>query len=103
MSNPPRDLLSSALRVKWEVGHTGEKQSLRALAERRPGLDAESYAQAYARATALDEAAWRLADAWHASKGSAPISVDDLSTAHPGFSTEDYEQAISNNLLWASK
>jgi hypothetical protein len=103
MSYLPPDLLSLALRVKWEVGFKGEQQALRALAERMPGLNVESYAVAYARASAMDETAWRLADAWHASKGAASVSEEELSSTHPGFAAEDYGKAISNNLLWARK
>jgi hypothetical protein len=103
MSHLPQRLLSLALRVKWEVGYRGEKQALRALAERMPGLDTELYAEAFARASAMNDEAWRLADAWHDSKGSAYFSRDDLAPGHPGFALEDYEEAISNNLLWARK
>jgi hypothetical protein len=103
MSHLPQGLLSLALRVKWEIGYTGEKQALRTLAERMPGLDTELYAEAYARASAMNDAAWKLADAWHASKGSAYFSKNDLDLTHPGFALKDYEEAISNNLLWASK
>jgi hypothetical protein len=103
MSHLPQALLSLALRVMWEVGYTGEVQALRVLAERMPGLDTELYAEAYARASAMNDAAWKLADAWHASKGSAYFSKDDLAPSHPGFALEDYEEAISKNLYWASK
>jgi hypothetical protein len=82
----PRDLLSLALRVKWDVGYVGEKQALRNLVERNPGLETEAYAEAYARACAL-----------------ASVGEDQLRLAHPGFADGDYAEAISKNLLWASK
>jgi hypothetical protein len=103
MSNVTRELLSLALRVKWETAGTSEKQALQVLAQRMPGLDAASYAEAYARAKALDEAAWTLADRWHASRGSTSASVDDLSSNHPGFATADYAESLAKNLEWASK
>jgi hypothetical protein len=103
MPQLPQKLLSLALHVRWEVGAVGDKRAVRILTERMPGLDDESYTEALERAKAMDEAAWRLADAWHASKGSVPISLDELSSSHPGFSAEDYQEAMSNNLLWASK
>ena len=69
MSALPEKLLSAALRVKWETGHSGDQRAVELLAVWVPGFTAEQYAEASRRAAELDSAAYDLAAAWFASRG----------------------------------
>ena len=50
----------------------------------------------------LQDAAWRLADEWHARKLPS-VTVADLEKLCPGFTKAEYEKAINDALLWTSK
>ncbi len=103
MSNVTEELLGKALRVRWEGGIRSEAYAALALEEKAPGLDGQTYIEAFARASAMDEAAWRLADAFHASNRTMHVSAADLESAHPGFAREDYNQSFARNLALANK
>ena len=103
MSPLPHPLLSAALCVRWEQGYLGERQALPLLAERVPGFRDEEYAEAYRRAEDLDATAWRMADAWHASRGETIVTKEALAAACPGFADGDYVEALRNNMTWARK
>jgi hypothetical protein len=97
-----QELLSAALRVRWDVG---AQDALRVLAERAPGFDTRQYHEAVRRAAALDGRAYDLAAAWFASGGlpqrwPKPVELEGLC---PGFARGDYEEAIDKNILWARK
>jgi hypothetical protein len=103
MPDVDADLLSGGLQLIWERGHEGDRQLARLLSERKPRYTKEAYASALKRARALNDAAWKLADAWHESRGKAIISQEQLEARCPGFTTADYADAIRNNLTWARK
>ena len=104
MSSLSQELLSAALRVKWESGHSEDQRAVELLTECIPGFSAAQYAEASQRAAALDRTAYDLAAAWFASRGKGPYpTVDELEERCPGFSGTDYAEAISNNILWARK
>ena len=104
MSALPQKLLSAALRVKWETGHSQDQWAVQLLAERVPGFTAEQYAEASRRAAALDSAAYDLAAAWFATRGQGPYpAVGALEARCPGFSGTDYAEAVGNNVTWARK
>jgi hypothetical protein len=97
-------LLGAALRVKWEHGHAGNEQAVKLLANRVPGFSTEQYAEAGRLAAVLDGAAYELAADWFATQGQAPMpTTDELQCLCPGFSGEDYAEAIQKNILWARK
>jgi len=55
-------------------------------------------------AAALDAAAYELAAVWFASQGKGPRpTVADLESRFPGFSRDDYAEAVNNYILWARK
>jgi hypothetical protein len=104
MSAVPQKLLSVALRVKWETGHSQDRRAVDLLAERVPGFTSEQYAEAGRRAAELDAAAYALAAAWFASRGQGPYpTVGALEARCPGFSGIDYAEAVGNNVTWARK
>jgi hypothetical protein len=104
MSSLPQRLLSEALRVKWESGHSEDERAVELLAERIPGFSPEQYAEASRRAAALDRTAYDLAAAWFASRGKEPFPRgEELEVRHPGFAAADYTEAVQNNVLWARK
>jgi hypothetical protein len=104
MSALPQKLLSAALRVKWETGHSQDQRATELLAERVPGFIAEHYAEASRRANELDSAAYELAAEWFASRGHGPYpTVDALEAQCPGFAGTDYAEAVRNNVTWARK
>ncbi|HEX3149681.1 MAG TPA: hypothetical protein VHR66_16515 [Gemmataceae bacterium] len=104
MSALPQELLSAALRVKWETGQSQDPRAIELLAERVPGFATEQYAEASRRAAELDRAAFDMADAWFASRGQGSYpTVDALEARCPGFSGTDYAEAVSNNVTWARK
>jgi hypothetical protein len=104
VSELPQKLLSAALRVKWETGHSQDQQAVELLAERVPGFTAEQYAEASRRAAELDAAAYDLAAAWFATRGQGPYpTVEMLEARCPGFAGNDYAEAIGNNVTWARK
>jgi hypothetical protein len=104
MSALPQKLLSVALRVKWETGHSQDQRAVELLAERVPGLNAEQYAEASRRAAELDSAAYDLAAAWFATRGQGPYPTGDALEARcPGFSGADYAEAVRSNVTWARK
>jgi hypothetical protein len=93
MSALPQKLLSAALRVKWETGHSQDQRAVKLLAERVPGFTAEQYAEASRRAAA-----------WFATRGQGPYpTVGALEARCPGFSGTDYAEAVGNNVTWARK
>ncbi len=100
----PKELLSAALHVLWEHGHSEDQRAVELIAQRIPGFSAEQCSAASRLATAMDRTAYDLAAAWFASrfKGPSP-TMDELEERCPGFSGTDYAEAISNNLTWASK
>jgi hypothetical protein len=100
----PQQLLSAALHVKWEHGHSEDQRAVELIAERVPGCSVEQYGEASRLAAALDSAAYQLAAAWFASKGKGPgPTMADLEARYPGFSWDDYGEAVNNNILWARK
>ena len=100
----PEKLLSAALHVKWEHGHSADQRAVELIAQRVPGFSAEQYGEASKLAAAMDAAAYELAAAWFASqgKGKGP-TVEALQARYPGFSWADYAEAVDNNILWARK
>jgi hypothetical protein len=82
MSALPQKLLSTALRVKWESGHSQDRRAVELLAERVPGFTAEMYAEANRRAAELDSLAYQLAAAWFARQGQGPYPTVDVPEAH---------------------
>ena len=100
----PQNLLSAALHVKWEHGHSEDQRAVELIAQRQPGFTVKQYAQATRLAAALDAAAYELAAAWFAShgKGSRP-AVAEVESRFLGFSRDDYVEAVENNILWARK
>ncbi|HWB14359.1 MAG TPA: hypothetical protein VG826_34355 [Pirellulales bacterium] len=104
MAPPPRELLSAALRVKWERGPAEESHAVDLLANRAPGFGAEQYQEASQRAAALDGTAFELAAEWFAGRGQTAFPQEEqLESRHPGFAPADYAEAIKNNVLWARK
>jgi hypothetical protein len=104
MSALPQKLLSAALRVKWETGHSDDARAVALLAERVPGFTAEQYAEASRRSAELDSAAYDLAAAWFATRGQGIYpTVEALEARCPGFSGTDYAEAVGNNVTWARK
>jgi hypothetical protein len=104
MSALPQKLLSAALRVKWETGHSDDPRAVDLLAERVPGFTSEQYAEAGRRVAELDAAAYALAAAWFAGRGQGPYpTADALEARCPGFSGTDYAEAVGNNVTWARK
>ena len=100
----PQNLLSAALHVKWEHGHSEDQRGVELIAQRQPGFTLDQYAQATRLAAALDGAAYELAAAWFASQGKGPRpTVALLAARFPGFSPDDYAQAVENNILWSRK
>jgi hypothetical protein len=63
MSALPQKMLSAALRVKWETGHSQGRRAVELLAGRVPGFTADQYAEAGRRAAELDGAAYAAAAA----------------------------------------
>ena len=105
MSSLPQKLLSVALRVIWERGHSEDQRAVELIAERLPGFSNEQYAAASRLAAALNRTAYDLAAAWFASRGNRGLypTVDELEERCPGFSGTDYAEAISNNITWARR
>jgi hypothetical protein len=100
----PKELLSAALQVLWEHGHSEDQRSVELIAQRIPGVSAEQCAAASRLSAAMDRTAFDLAAAWFASRWKGPSpTVDELEDRCPGFSGTDYAEAINNNLIWASK
>jgi hypothetical protein len=62
-------LLSAALHVLWEQGHSADRRAVELIAQRVRGFSAEQYGEASELAAAMDAAAYDLAAAWFASKG----------------------------------
>jgi hypothetical protein len=97
-------LLSAALRVKWETGHSEDQRAVELLAEWVPGLTAGQYAEASRRSAELDAAVYGLAAAWFATRGQGPYpTVEALEARCPGFSGTDYAEAVGNNVTRARK
>lgn len=104
MSALPEKLLSAALRVKWETGHSQDQRAVELVGERVPGFAAEQYAEASRRAAELDGVAYDLAAAWFATRGQGSYpTVDALEARCPGFSGSDYAEAVGKNVTWARK
>jgi hypothetical protein len=104
MSSLPQELLSVALRVKWEHGHSADQRAVELIAKRLPAFSAEQHVEASQFAAALDGAAYDLAAAWFARRGTGPFpTVEELEARCPGFSWQDYADAVHNNLTWARK
>jgi hypothetical protein len=104
MASLPQKLLSAALRVLWEHGRSGDQRAAELIAQRAPGFSAGQCAEASRLAAALDRSAYELAAAWFASRGEGPgPTTDELQARHPGFSWEDYAEAVSNNIPWARR
>ncbi len=104
MPEVPRQLLSAALRVKWESGSSGDRRAVELIAQRVPGYTPEEYAEASRQAAAMDGVAYELAAAWFVSAGKGPPpTVGELEARCPGFSEADYAEAIRNNTLWARR
>jgi hypothetical protein len=104
MSELPQRLLSAALRVNWETGHSQDQRAVELLAERVPGFTTEQYAEAGHRAAELDATGYELAAAWFATRGRGPYpTVDALESRCPGFCGTDYAEAVHNNIIWARK
>ncbi len=100
----PQELLSAALHVKWEHGHSEDKRAAELIAKRVSGFSAEQYDEASRLAAAMDWEAGDLAVAWFDQGGQGPeLSMAGLKDRHPGFSWEDYGEAVNNNILWARK
>src|SRR5947208_3465376 len=100
----PQELLSAALHVKWEHGHAEDRRAVELIAQRVPGFSAEQYAEASRLAAAMDREAGELAVAWFARRGEgAGPSMAGLKDRYPGFSWDDYGEAVNNNILWARK
>ena len=101
----PHNLLSAALHVIWEHGHSEDERAVELIAKRVPGFSAEQCAAASRLAAVLNRTAYDLAAAWFASRGKKGLypTVDALEERCPGFSGTDYAEAISNNVLWARK
>jgi hypothetical protein len=99
-----QNLLSAALHVKWQHGHSEDQRAVELIAQRQPGFTVEQYAEATRLAAALDAAAYESAAAWFASQGKGPRpTAAELESRFPGFSSDDYAEAASNNTLWARK
>jgi hypothetical protein len=98
MSVNSKELLSAAIRAKWESGHFGVQRAAELLAERVPGFTAEQYAEASQLAAALDKAAYDLVAAWLATgeKRYDPME-EKLKTRCPEFSDSDYSAVIRYN------
>jgi hypothetical protein len=103
MTQLAQDLLSSALRLRWEKGYLGDEKGIRVLAEKVPGFTLEQYAEAYARAKELDETAWRLAEEFHAKRRTSVDEAGELHKLFPGFAAQDYWDAWNQNLIWVAK
>ena len=104
MQQLPEELLSAALHVKWEQGHSEDQRAVESIAQRVPGFSAEQYGEASRLAAALDAAAYKLAAAWFASQGKGPEpTMAGLKARYPGFSWDDYGEVVNNNILWARK
>lgn len=100
----PQELLSAALHVRWEHGHSEDERAVELIAQRVSGFSAEQYAEASRLAAALDREAAELAVGWFAQEGQGPgLSMAGLRESHPGFSWDDYGEAVNNNVLWARK
>jgi hypothetical protein len=100
----PQELLSAALHVKWEHGHSEDERAVELIAQRVSGFSAEQYAEASRLAAALDREAAELAVAWFAQGRQGPgLSMAGLRESHPGFSWDDYGEAVNNHVLWARK
>jgi hypothetical protein len=54
------------------------------------------------QAKQLKNAAWQLADEWHDRKRDS-VTVADLEAICPGHTPAEYQKAIDDALLWASK
>ena len=54
------------------------------------------------QAKQLKNAAWQLADEWHDKKRDS-VTVADLEAMCPGHAQAEYQKAIDDALLWASK
>jgi hypothetical protein len=102
MQGLPQELLSAALHVKWEHGHSEDERAVEVIALRVPGFSPDQYSEASRPAAALDSAAYKLAAAWFAGQGVGPTMVE-LKARYPGFSWDDYGEAVENNILWARK
>lgn len=98
-----RELLSAALRVMWEHGHSEDQRAVELIAQRVPGFSAEQCEAASRRAAELNRTAYELAAAWFASMGKSELypTVEELEERCPGFCGGDYVEAISKNILWA--
>lgn len=104
MSPLPQKLLSAALHVKWDHGRSEDATAVELITARVSGVSPEECAEASRLAAALDQAAYALADAWHATRGAGPWpSAAELEAAHPGFAWDDYLEAVHKNILWARK
>jgi hypothetical protein len=104
MSALPQKLLSAALRVKWETGHSEDQRAVELLVEQVPGFTSEQYAESSRRAAELDSVAYDLAATWFASGGEGPYpKAAALEISYPGFFWSDYAEAVSNNVTWARK
>jgi hypothetical protein len=100
----PQELLSAALHVRWETGHSEDDRAIELIAQRVSGFTAEQYAEASRRAAALDREAASLAVGWFIQGEQGPgLSMEGLKENHPGFSWDDYGEAVNNNVLWARK
>jgi hypothetical protein len=102
MESLPQELLSAALHVKWERGHSEDQRAVELIGQQVPGYSAEQYGEASRLAAALDAAACELAVAWFAGNGPGP-TMAELQARFPGFSWDDYGEAVENNILWARK
>src|SRR5688572_16069374 len=103
MSDLPQELLGSALRMKWGYGFEGDEQAIQHLTEEAAGFTPEQYAEAYARAKALDDATRVLANDWHDQGGGPGEAFDQLPKRFPGFSPQDYWEVSNHNLNRAAK
>jgi hypothetical protein len=105
MSVLPEHLLSAALRVRWDDHPTSDRDAVHRLSERAPGFDDAQYVEALSRAAEMNSRAYDLAAAWFAAHGrpEAWPRVIDLGGLCPGFTVNDYEEAIDKNILWARK
>jgi hypothetical protein len=104
MHQLPQNLLSAALHVKWEHGHSEDQRATDLIAQRVPGFTTEQYGEASRLAAALDQEAGELAADWFANVGEGTeLSMAELHVRHPGFSWDDYGEAVNNHILWARK
>src|SRR5688500_13739795 len=98
------ELLSAALHVRWEHGHSEDSRAVELIAERVPGFSPEQYTEASRLAAAMDREAGEVANDWLDRGGNGPgPTMSGLRDRYPGFSWEDYGATVNNNILWARK